>query len=51
MRQIILFKQDYEHTVRGNRTQLFRTVLPVGDEIGLDRALDYLEDCVIILEE
>jgi hypothetical protein len=43
MRQIILIKQEYENTTSGNSTHLFRTVLSVGDEIGLDRALTYAE--------
>jgi hypothetical protein len=47
MRQIIRIKHEYENTARENCSQLIRTVLSVGDEVGLDRALAYLGDCVI----
>jgi tRNA(adenine34) deaminase len=40
-------KEAYENTQRGESTNLLRTVLSVADEVGLDQALAYLEDCVV----
>ena len=39
-------KQDYANA-GGDSTELFRTILSVADEIGLDEALACLERCVI----
>jgi hypothetical protein len=49
MRQIILIKQEYENTTSGNSTHLFRTVLSVRDEIGLDKASAYAETSCALL--
>jgi hypothetical protein len=42
-----LIKQVYQYTKRGDSTHLLGTVLSVADDIGLDRALAYLGQCVI----
>jgi hypothetical protein len=40
-------RQAYENAKRGDHTHLLGTVLSVADDLGLDRALAYLEQCVI----
>jgi len=42
--QLILEKYQYKES---NFNGLFESVLSVGDEVGLERALGYLERCVI----
>lgn len=42
-----LIKQAYENVKRGDSTYLLDTVLSVADDLGLDRALAYLERCAI----
>jgi hypothetical protein len=42
-----LIKQEYDRTKSGNSTQLLRTVLSVAEATSLDRALAYLESCVV----
>jgi hypothetical protein len=37
----------YYENARGDSTELFREILRVSDEIGLDEALAILEQCVI----
>ena len=39
-------KQQYQNR-EADFTELFQTILSVADEIGLDKALEYLEQCVI----
>lgn len=41
-----LIKQQYEDST-GDSSELFQTIMSVADEIGLDSALAYLEQCVI----
>ena len=41
-----LIKQQYEDST-GDSSELFRTIMSVADEIGIDSALAYLEQCVI----
>ena len=41
----LLIKMQYENS-RGDSTGLFQTVLAVAEEIGLEAALGYLEQCV-----
>jgi hypothetical protein len=40
-------QEAYENTQRGDSTELLRTLLSVADEVGLDQALAYLEECVV----
>jgi hypothetical protein len=40
-------KAEYEKTKSGDSTGLLRTILVVADEVGLERALAYLEGCVV----
>lgn len=40
-----LVKERYENS-REDATELFRTLLAMAEETGLDAALDYLEECV-----
>jgi hypothetical protein len=40
-------QEAYENTRRGESTELLRTLLSVADEVGLDQALAYLEECVV----
>ena len=39
-------RQQYQNR-EADFTELFQTILSVADEIGLDKALEYLEQCVI----
>ena len=39
-------KNQYENS-RGDSTQLFKTILSVAEETGLEDALEYLEECII----
>ncbi len=41
-----LIKNQYENS-RGDSTRLFKTILSVAEETGLEEALDYMEECVI----
>ena len=41
-----LIKQQYQKSM-GDSTELFQTILSIADDIGLDQALAYLEQCVI----
>ncbi len=41
----LLIKTQYENS-RGDSTGLFQTILAIAEEIGLDVALGYLEQCV-----
>ena len=41
-----LVKQKYQNK-RSDFTELFQTILDIGNEIGLDKSLEYLERCVI----
>jgi hypothetical protein len=41
-----LIKHQYSHS-RGDSTPLFQTILSLSREIGMDKALAYLEECVI----
>lgn len=41
-----LIKQVYQNTKRGDSVHLLSTILSVADDLGLDRALAYLEQCV-----
>jgi hypothetical protein len=42
----LLIKNQYENS-RGDSTQLFEAILSVAEEIGLEAALEHLEQCVI----
>jgi len=41
-----LINQHYLNS-RGDSTELFQVILSVADEVGMDKALGYLEQCVI----
>ncbi len=45
-KQYQLIKQHYQKS-KGDTTELFQIILSVADEIGLEKALAYLEQCVI----
>jgi tRNA(adenine34) deaminase len=42
-----LIKNQYVNSSRDDSTQLFKTILSVAEETGLEDALEYLEECVI----
>jgi hypothetical protein len=42
----LLIKNQYENS-QGDSTQLFEAILSAAEEIGLEAALEYLEQCVI----
>jgi hypothetical protein len=42
-----LIKQAYENPTGGDPAQLLQTLLSVGEGVGLDNALAYLEGCVV----
>jgi len=41
-----IIEQHYQNS-KGDSTELFQVILAVADEIGMDKALAYLEQCVI----